>query len=106
MIEPVPPVDGIALADARLRCGEWTDDNGAKSAAAAQLAHQFRHSRSAKPSKPNTLPVLNCLFSALKGGSDGDNDDNDREDDTPYMEIPANGSVERTDVVLYIDLKY
>ena len=90
----IEPVDRIAVADARLRCGEWTDNNGANSSA-AQFAHQLRHSRSSKPSKPNSLPVLNCLFRALKGGSDGDIDD-DREDDTPYMEIPANGLVERT----------
>ena len=43
-----------------------------------------------KPAKPNTLPVLNCLFSALKGGV-GDNDGQGREEEeTPYMEIPAN----------------
>ena len=39
-----------------------------------------------KKSKPNTLPVLNCLFAALNNGIDAD-----REDDTPYMDIPATG---------------
>ena len=66
--------------------GEWADDRGDS---------QFRRSTrpppsSSKPAKPNTLPVLNCLFSALKGGA-GDNDGQGREEDeTPYMEIPAN----------------
>ena len=77
------------------RNGEWNNESP------AHYNSQFRHSArqsSSKPSKPNTLPVLNCLFSALKSGGgardkDGDGREGDgREgDETPYMEIPVNG---------------
>ena len=36
--------------------------------------------------KPNTLPVLNCLFAALNNNSSSDNGG---EDDTPYVDVPA-----------------
>ncbi len=44
-----------------------------------------------RKSKPNTLPVLNCLFAALNNNDAGNG--TNAEDDTPYMEIPANGYV-------------
>lgn len=39
--------------------------------------------RRKKPSKPNTLPVLNCLFSALKYNN------NNNDDTTPYCDVPT-----------------
>lgn len=41
---------------------------------------QVKEKRPQKLVKPNVLPVLNCLFSALKRNGD--------EDDTPYCEMP------------------
>ena len=37
-----------------------------------------------RPAKPNTLPVLNCLFAALNN-----NNNNNEEDETPYLDVPA-----------------
>ncbi len=40
--------------------------------------------RSLRLSKPNTLPVLNCLFAALNNNGEDDDDE-----ETPYLDVPA-----------------
>jgi len=45
--------------------------------------------KDSKPSKPNTLPVLNCLFAALNRNGLNNNGEDDDEDGTPYVEVQS-----------------